>query len=341
MLNTLFNKLFGQSAASKPAAQAAGPLLTRNDPNAKFHSRFGGLWVDRLDAEQVLAEKLKTDPNVAEQEALIRAFMQNGFVILPGAVSHEQIDRYRAELQAQIDSGNSPIKVSVPVVGPQDKDVIPLHEADILTPLSKILDTYQYIDSAIPMIFNDKVTRFLRAVFEDDIWAFQGLHFERGSTQAVHQDTAYVVSENPLHVCASWLALEDVQPGSGELMYYVGSHRNPDWVYSEKYKHYNHERDAHEQHMGHLEYLHKVSQERGLPLEHFLPKKGDVLIWSADLAHGGSQIVDPSLTRRSLVTHFSPASSEPYYMRFKNPLERQKREVVPGGFTSTLYYPNR
>lgn len=76
MLNTLFNKLFGQSAAPKSAAQAPGPLLTRNDPNAQFHSRFGGLWIDRLDADQVLAEKLKTDPNVAEQEALIRSFIK-------------------------------------------------------------------------------------------------------------------------------------------------------------------------------------------------------------------------------------------------------------------------
>ncbi|HVS44039.1 MAG TPA: hypothetical protein VMU20_17460 [Candidatus Dormibacteraeota bacterium] len=51
-----------------------------------------------------------------------------------------------------------------------------------------------------------------------------------------------------------------------------------------------------------------------MPLKRFLARKGDVFIWSADLAHGGSPIEDRSLTRRSLVGHFTPVSQEPQYM---------------------------
>lgn len=340
MLRRILDKFLGnQPAHASPPS--TDKVLARDEAGARFHSRFGGLWTDRLDADDVLRRKAASDPAVAAQQEKLAAFIQNGFVILEGAVSHAAIDRYRADLDAQIQSGDSPIQVSVPTHGPQDKAVVALHEADIQAPLSKILDTYHYLDSAIPLIFNERVLKFLQSVFEEDVWAFQGLHFERGSTQAVHQDTAYVVSEKPLHVCASWLALEDIQPGSGELLYYVGSHRLPDWIYSGQYKHYNHTRDAHEQHMGHLEYLHKASRERNLPLERFLPKKGDALIWAADLAHGGSEIENKDQTRRSLVTHYSPASSEPYYLRFKAASERQKRRVVEGGHTSSLYYPNR
>ena len=90
--------------------------------------------------------------------------------------------------------------------------------------------------------------------------------------------------------------------------------------------------------MAHLKSLVERSGERGLPLQTFLPKKGDALIWSADLAHGGSQIGDPSLTRRSLVTHYTSASTKPYYFRFL-PAERQKVvQVNPQCGHTTMYY---
>ena len=40
--------------------------------------------------------------------------------------------------------------------------------------------------------------------------------------------------------------------------------------------------------------LVRRAKEQGIELESFLPKKGDVLIWSADLAHGGSLTADHS-----------------------------------------------
>jgi len=36
----------------------------------------------------------------------------------------------------------------------------------------------------------------------------------------------------------------------------------------------------------------------------FLAKKGDVLIWSANIIHGGSPVIDPHSTRLSQVTHY-------------------------------------
>jgi phytanoyl-CoA hydroxylase len=304
----------------------------------EYYSRFGGLWTDRRDALAVLGRKAAQDPAVAALQGKLKFFIENGYVILEGAVPLDAIDAYRAELQAAFEADNTPLLASVPVQGPQDKDVVPLAQADLDAPLTKVLDTYAHLPSALRLSFADPLVRFLSTVFEDGILAFQGLHFERGSTQAVHQDTAYVVLENPMSLCASWVALEDVQPGSGELMYYAGSHRLPDWLYSGAYKHYNHERDKHEEHMAHLKALVDRSEEQGLKLKTFLPKKGDALIWSADLAHGGSQIGDPSLTRRSLVTHYTDASTKPYYFRFL-PAERQKTvEVKPGCAYTTMYY---
>jgi ectoine hydroxylase-related dioxygenase (phytanoyl-CoA dioxygenase family) len=45
-------------------------------------------------------------------------------------------------------------------------------------------------------------------------------------------------------------------------------------------------------------------EESGIEPHYFHAKKGDVLIWHANLVHGGSQREDMVLTRRALVCHF-------------------------------------
>ena len=67
-----------------------------------------------------------------------------------------------------------------------------------------------------------------------------------------------------------------------------------------------------------LQRIHEFSAERGLKTERFMAKKGDVLIWHGDLMHGGAKIVDPSLTRKSLVAHFMPLGVMPNFYDFSN-----------------------
>src|SRR6267154_1664674 len=41
---------------------------------------------------------------------------------------------------------------------------------------------------------------------------------------------------SPMRFAASWIALEDVQPGAGELFYHVGSQRMAEHLYFGKFK---------------------------------------------------------------------------------------------------------
>ena len=91
---------------------------------------------------------------------------------------------------------------------------------------------------------------------------------------------------SPLELAASWIALEDVRPGTGELVYYKGSHLLEDHTFRSGGRNWNLERDGTEAREAYLAGLHERSRAKGLELETFLPKKGDALIWSADLAHG-------------------------------------------------------
>jgi phytanoyl-CoA hydroxylase len=64
--------------------------------------------------------------------------------------------------------------------------------------------------------------------------------------------------------------------------------------------------------------------------------RGDVLIWSADLAHGGSAVTDPALTRNSLVGHLCPKTVEPFYFKLE-PDRRATRLHGDGLYASQIY----
>ncbi len=52
------------------------------------------------------------------------------------------------------------------------------------------------------------------------------------------------------------------------------------------------------------EMMRKVIAEKKLTKETFLAKKGDILIWHANLFHGGEKQTNPNATRKSMVFHY-------------------------------------
>ena len=122
-------------------------------------------------------------------------------------------------------------------------------------------------------------------------------------------------------------------------MYLDGSHRLPEFLFSGKYKHWNEKRDGEAQQAEWRGHVQRHAERMGLEEKTFLPRKGDVLIWSADLAHGGSPVQDPSLTRKSLVGHYCPDRVDPFY--FKVQPDRRGKVEYAGSFYASQYYPVR
>jgi ectoine hydroxylase-related dioxygenase (phytanoyl-CoA dioxygenase family) len=167
----------------------------------------------------------------------------------------------------------------------------------------------------------------------------QSIYFNRGSQQQSHTDYMYMGTDPALQLCGIWLACEDVTPESGPLVYYPGSHRLPSETVEERYrrrmpeleKEIESNRDALEAFYGDRVALTGESLEvcvffdewlgeLAARLEHdgfdrvtFLPRKGDLLIWHANLVHGGSPVSDPAATRRSLVGHYLTKSVRRYF----------------------------
>jgi len=295
-----------------------------------YHSRFGGLWTDRLDAERLLAERAASGALTRDDAGRLAFWREQGFWIEKGAVPLDVIERVKTELAALAgDRGEPPI---VEIAGRYERLRPELEREHV-----KLVDAYARSRAALEAAFSPAIRRFLALVFEEDALLFQSLSFERGSEQPVHQDTAYVVVTPPLEFAAAWIALEDVRAGSGELVYYPGSHRLEDHLFGGTQKNWNREHHGlEEQELFHRELLARCAA-RGLVPATFLPSRGDVLFWSADLAHGGSPIRDARLTRKSLVCHYCPSRAQPYYFHYL-PERRTILEHAPAARYASSHY---
>jgi hypothetical protein len=148
-------------------------------------------------------------------------------------------------------------------------------------------------------------------LFDRPPLAFQSLVFRWGSEQDMHQDTAFVVLRSPMELVGCWIALEDVAPGSGELQYYAGSHRIPEYLWFGRGRARPNEYDDLADFLRHVR---AESERLGCELRRFHPRKGDVLLWHADLVHGGARRALPDVTRKSFVTHFCPVDVDPEWL---------------------------
>lgn len=281
---------------------------TRTAPTV---SRFGGFWIDRSDWLDRLARKHRDGELSDELSHAIFSFVRDGYYIIKGAVPEETVDALNAEIEQFW--REPPPGLLIETFEPDKVHKYIPADIKYRSGITKLLDLYAFSSLARQAVAAPRVMEFLSAVFEDKPKAFQGLYFHKGSQQRIHKDSAYVkVDTNPMHLVATWLALQDVAPGTGELIYYVGSHRAPDYLFGGA----NKWMESHpEEHPRFLDSLDEDAAQYKHVKGSFLAKKGDVLIWHGDLAHGGAPIGDPNSTRKSLVTHLTAASDDPFYRR--------------------------
>lgn len=296
-----------QAVAPAPRTITSAVLRT-----AAFHGRAGGLWYDRLDADDVLdaaASQARIDATDAD---VVRSLMTNGFAVVPGAVPPELTTELVAAVDAAVRAGDG--RFLGTVHGHEGARPCPVEPWMADRPSLKVLDSYVHLPVARDVLLAPAIRRILRHVFDGEAPVlFQSLQFLRGSEQWLHRDTAYVKVARPMELVGCWIALQDVQPGSGELAYVPGSHRLGDMLLLDRFKSWSPD-FGQDVHQAWLEDLHRTCDEQGLTVQRFRPERGDALFWHADLVHGGVAIEQPDATRHSTVGHYCPASTAPLYV---------------------------
>jgi ectoine hydroxylase-related dioxygenase (phytanoyl-CoA dioxygenase family) len=162
---------------------------------------------------------------------------------------------------------------------------------------NRIADAWNQYDIIGHLAFDKKIMNILRRLYNRKPIPFQTLNFYLGTEQKLHSDQIHFCSDPINLMCGVWIALEDITMDSGPLVYYPRSHKLPFYTM---------------QRLGiepgnYAEYENKIDQKikkYGLKPKYGTIQKGDIVIWHANLIHGGSKRNDPDITRKSIVIHY-------------------------------------
>lgn len=166
-------------------------------------------------------------------------------------------------------------------------------------------DAWQDVPEVRSIACNATILQLLTDLYGRRAFPFQSLNFPVGTQQHFHTDSIHFSSCPERFMAGVWVALEDIDSDNGPLIYYPGSHAlpiytneqlgvSPDFASGNPSSHYNAFGTAWREIVGALNLK---------PLE-FHAKKGQALIWAANLLHGGAAQKDRQRTRYSQVTHY-------------------------------------
>jgi hypothetical protein len=186
---------------------------------------------------------------------------------------------------------------------------------------SRVGDAWVKEDSVRDLAVDPETVDFLGYLHGRQAFPFQTLNFPQATQQPVHSD---VIHFDTLPVrglmTAAWVALEDIHPDSGPLIYYSGSHKMGLWDIDElgirlhtlSIKAEANTREIYEKK------LQETIDRLGLKPSYGTIKKGETFVWAASLLHGGSKLNNPSLTRKSQVTHYFLTGAKKFWVPWKS-----------------------
>ena len=241
-------------------------------------NKINAPWVESPFFNEEIKEK-----NISEEDKrLAEEYNENGFIVLKGLFTNELLDAVKSDMD------NKGFNTSFEFKNQRDH--------------VRVQDLWEYSDSVKQLACNEKVLRVLEMLYEREPVPFQTLNFKVGTQQRAHSDTIHFSSLPARFMCGVWVALEDITPDNGAVFYYPGSHRTPEYSFA----HFKPEpRDAsYADYIDYEDFIEKITLTNGWEKKPFYAKKGDALIWSSNIIHGGSKVLKEGVTRYSQVTHY-------------------------------------
>jgi len=224
-------------------------------------------------------------------------FEREGYLIFDPELSHTTLDNIISDLAGEYKESGPATDVSYRSKG-------------------RIQDAWRINRHVRAVAVAAKTLSLLEDLYDRGPLPFQTLNFPKGTEQAVHADAIHFNSMPATFMCGVWVALEDIDMDNGPLVYYPGSHKYSEIPADELIR-------ANESLLQKL-----VGKFRRRPIqkadvypfyeqfiaelikrEHLEPrfatiKKGQALIWAANLLHGGAVQRDKNRSRHSQVTHY-------------------------------------
>lgn len=225
-----------------------------------------------------------------ENQTSVLQFYNKGFLVLRNFLTEKIADQINSEIDKLMSDGTVKFRYG-------GKLMFVIHHSEI-----------------VKNIGNDKqLLEFLSVLIDGQAKLFQSINFINGSQQKTHSDSIHMTTYPLGGLLGVWIALEDVDESNGALHYIPGSHKLPYFLNSDYDNEGSTFKIGKKSYKAYEEFLEGKVKELGLKKEIFRAKKGDLLIWHANILHGGEPHLDKSKTRKSLVYHYFDEKSVCYH----------------------------
>ncbi len=249
-------------------------------------------WLDQPDWREQIAARVAQGKLSEAEAAACRQWAEEGYLILERGVAAELVDRAWAAYEAAIAAGT--IQLKAEPISPDDRWP------------SRHLDPHSKVPEFCEILRHPGILRWVELLMEREPAPFQTITSHKGSQQAPHSDSIHMTTYPLGYLSAAWVAMEDIHPDSGPLVYYPGSHRLP-YIFSKDVA-LDESKFGRKGYQAYAErYEPRIEQilaEHGCQPAYFHAKKGDVLLWHANLIHGGSPRRDVRHSRKAVVCHY-------------------------------------
>jgi ectoine hydroxylase len=240
-------------------------------------------WLDQPNAMELLEKNLEFHQLSAEEQTAVKHFVEEGYLILDSFFTNEQVNALNQEVEDLLHSGKAGFNYTGrKIMG--------------LTDVSTLADE--------TFFRNPRLLNFMQFILGRPLIPFHSINFIEGSEQRPHSDSIHMTTEPKGYLIAAWIALEDCHSGNGPLVFYPKSHRL-NYVTTQDYESGNTFLTIGED--SNKKYEEKIAEilaAKTFEKRYFHAKKGSILLWHANLIHGGSPITQAGTTRKSMVCHY-------------------------------------
>lgn len=241
------------------------------------------------DQQKLLTCKLFDTLNEASKKSLA-SFADNGYAVINNYLTVQQADAINAEIASMLQEKKATFKFG-------RKIMFAIHRSRVLW------DTGN----------NENLREVLSILMGGNARLFSSINFLMGSEQETHSDSIHMTTYPLGGLLGVWFALEDVTDENGPLHYYPKSHTLPYYLNRD----YDNEGNAlflgSKTYTDYENMIQEKIEEQNLVRLKFHAKKGDVLIWHANLFHGGDPHLNKQKTRKSMVLHYFKEGSICYH----------------------------
>ena len=224
---------------------------------------------------------------VADQKA--RFYHENGYVVIEGLFSPEEVERYREHYMTLRRHGS--------YAG--DFSGVDATNADPLKRYPRMIHMHRWDDVSLRWMLDARLNAVMTTLLGNEPYAVQTmLYFKPAGArgQALHQDNFYLRAQ-PGTCLAAWMALDPCDEANGCLRIVPGSHRWP-LLCTEKADTGVSFTDV------------TVPLPPGQEVEAVRMNAGDVLFFNGSLVHGSYPNTTEDRFRRSLIGHYIDGRAE-------------------------------